>query len=96
MPRRASTSTTAPNDVVRPVHSKAMPVMLTDPAEWDAWLGTDAGTALKLQPPLPADRLRVVALDQREGDGVVDAREGQQGRLALDPDRRPDAGSLAR
>jgi hypothetical protein len=40
-------------------------------------LGTDAGTALKLQLPLPADRLRVVALDQREGDGVADAPQGQ-------------------
>jgi putative SOS response-associated peptidase YedK len=69
--------TTAPNDVVRPVPSKAMPVILTEPAEFDAWLETDAGTALKLQLPLPADRLRVVALDQREGDGVADAPQGQ-------------------
>src|ERR1700746_2508893 len=36
--------TTEPNEVVRPVHSKAMPVMLTDPAEWDAWLQGYAGT----------------------------------------------------
>jgi putative SOS response-associated peptidase YedK len=73
--------TTAPNDVVRPVHSKAMPVILTEPAEWDAWLEADAGTALKLQRPLPVDRLRVVALDQREGDGVSSAPQGQ---LALE------------
>jgi putative SOS response-associated peptidase YedK len=69
--------TTAPNDVVRPVHSKAMPVMLTDPAEWDAWLEADAGTALKLQRALPAERLAIVALDQREGDGVAAAPPGQ-------------------
>jgi putative SOS response-associated peptidase YedK len=40
--------TTAPNDVVRPVHSKAKPAILIEPAEWDAWLEADAGTALKL------------------------------------------------
>jgi putative SOS response-associated peptidase YedK len=28
--------TTEPNAVVQPVHSKAMPVMLTEPAEFDA------------------------------------------------------------
>jgi putative SOS response-associated peptidase YedK len=61
---------TEPNAVVRPIHSQAMPAILTEPAEWDAWLEADAGTALKLQLPLPADRLRVVALDQREGDVV--------------------------
>jgi putative SOS response-associated peptidase YedK len=75
--------TTAPNDVVRPVHSKAMPVILTEPAEWDTWLEADADTALKMQRPLPAERLRVVALDQREGDGVVDAPQGPQSQLAL-------------
>jgi putative SOS response-associated peptidase YedK len=58
-----------------------MPAILTEPAEWDAWLEADTGAALKLQRPLPADRLRIVALDQREGDGVVDAPQGQ---LALE------------
>jgi putative SOS response-associated peptidase YedK len=71
--------TTAPNDVVRPVHSKAMPVILTEPAEWDTWLEAGIGTALELQRPLPADRLNIVALDQREGDGVT----APQGQLAL-------------
>src|ERR1700757_1737362 len=69
--------TTAPNAVVRPVHSKAMPVILPAPAERAAGLAAAPGTALKLQRPLPADRLRVVALDQREGDGVVGAPQGQ-------------------
>ena len=54
-----------------------MRVVLTELAEWDWWLEADTGTALKLQRPLPADRLRIVALDQREGDGVVDAPQGQ-------------------
>jgi putative SOS response-associated peptidase YedK len=64
-------------EVVRPVHSKAMPVILTEPAEWDAWLEADAGTALKLQRALPAGRLAIVALDQREGDAVAAAPQGQ-------------------
>jgi putative SOS response-associated peptidase YedK len=52
-------------------------VVLTEPAEWARWLEADVGTALELQRPLPADRLQVIALDQREGDGVVDAPQGQ-------------------
>jgi hypothetical protein len=72
--------TTAPNDVVRPVHSKVMPVILTEPAEFDAWLDSDVESALKLQRPLPADRLQIVALDQREGDGVA----APPGQLALE------------
>src|SRR5262249_7213855 len=74
--------TTEPNAVVQPVHSKAMPVVLTEPEEWDAWLNADASTALKLQRPLSADRLRIVALDQREGDGET-AAQAPQGQLAL-------------
>jgi putative SOS response-associated peptidase YedK len=69
--------------VVRPVHSKAMPVIITEPAEWDAWLEADVGPTLRLKRPLAAERLRVVALDQREGDGVAAEPQGQQGRLAL-------------
>jgi putative SOS response-associated peptidase YedK len=69
--------TTEPNAVIRPIHSKAMPAILTQPAEWDAWLEADVGTALKLQRPLPAERLAIVALDQREGDGVAAVPQGQ-------------------
>jgi putative SOS response-associated peptidase YedK len=57
--------TTAPNDVVRPVHSKAMPVILTG-AACDMWLQADTAAALKLQQPWPADRLTIVATGQRQ------------------------------
>jgi putative SOS response-associated peptidase YedK len=60
-----------------------MPAILTEPAEWDTWLEADAGTALKLQGPLPPERLRMVALDQREGDGEAPALRSPQDRLAL-------------
>jgi putative SOS response-associated peptidase YedK len=64
--------TTEPNEVVRPVHSKAMPVILTG-AACDVWLETDAAEALKLQQPSPADRLSVVARGQRQDAGPVPA-----------------------
>jgi putative SOS response-associated peptidase YedK len=57
--------TTDANDIVRPVHAKAMPVILTE-AEWDTWLEADTPAALKLQRPLPAERLAIVARGPRQ------------------------------
>jgi putative SOS response-associated peptidase YedK len=57
--------TTEPNEVVRPVHAKAMPVILIEET-WDTWLEADVATALTLQQPLPASRLTVVATGQRQ------------------------------
>ena len=57
--------TTAPRDVVHPVLSKAMPVILTGNA-CDIWLEADAAAALRLQQPWPADRLAVVATGLRQ------------------------------
>jgi putative SOS response-associated peptidase YedK len=47
--------TTDANDVVRPIHAKAMPVILTG-EECDTWLEADVDAVLKLQRPLPAER----------------------------------------
>jgi putative SOS response-associated peptidase YedK len=50
-----------PNALVRSIHPKAMPVVLTDPADWRLWLTATAAEALQLQRPLPDGRLQIVA-----------------------------------
>jgi putative SOS response-associated peptidase YedK len=53
--------TTEPNDVVGPIHPKAMPVILTTPAE----------DALKLQRPLPDSALAIVARGERKDESLT-------------------------
>jgi putative SOS response-associated peptidase YedK len=60
--------TTEPNNLVRPIHAKAMPVVLTE-ADWDVWLTADTPAALRLQQSFPADRLEIVATGPRQDDG---------------------------
>jgi len=60
--------TTEANDVVRPVHAKAMPVILMG-EDCDAWLEADTPAALALQRPSPSGRLRIVATGRRQDDG---------------------------
>ena len=52
--------TTEPNGVVAPLHPKAMPVILSEPDEWQTWLTAPWAEAAALQRPL-ADGLLVVA-----------------------------------
>ena len=58
--------TTDANDLVRPVHPKAMPVLLTEPEEWEVWLGGSTAHALALQRPLADGRLMIVAAGARQ------------------------------
>lgn len=51
--------TTEPNAVVATVHPKAMPVILTDPAEWETWRTAPWAEAVSLQRPLPQTMLRI-------------------------------------
>jgi putative SOS response-associated peptidase YedK len=62
--------TTDANAVVAPVHPKAMPVILTTPAEVDLWLEGETLAALTLQRPLPDEALAIVAKGEKE-DGVA-------------------------
>lgn len=50
-----------PNAEVKPVHPKAMPVILTEPEEWRAWM--DGIPALELQRPLADGRLCLIEDD---------------------------------
>ena len=61
------------NAVVAPIHPKAMPVILTTPAEADLWLAGDAPKALELQRSLRDDGLRIVASGEREDGPREDA-----------------------
>jgi putative SOS response-associated peptidase YedK len=53
--------TTAPNELIQPIHSRAMPVILDDEDAWDIWLTGSTEEALLLQRPLPSGRLRIIA-----------------------------------
>jgi putative SOS response-associated peptidase YedK len=52
--------TTDPNAIVRPIHPKAMPVILHQD-DWQTWLTAPAAEAMQLQQPWPDDGLEIVA-----------------------------------
>jgi putative SOS response-associated peptidase YedK len=58
--------TTEANDLVRPIHAKAMPVILPDEEAWDRWLTGSVEEALKLQSPLAPMQLAIVARGEVE------------------------------
>lgn len=61
--------TTEPNAVVKPIHDKAMPVVLMTPADVERWLTESAAEALELQKPAPEDLLTIVARGPRKDEG---------------------------
>jgi putative SOS response-associated peptidase YedK len=50
---------------VRPIHAKAMPVVLTTEDEWDRWLAAPVDEALRLQRQL-ANEAKVVMTGEKE------------------------------
>ncbi len=60
--------TTDANDLVRPIHAKAMPVMLTGD-EIETWLEGSSEDALALAKPFPAEHMQIVLSGPREDPG---------------------------
>jgi putative SOS response-associated peptidase YedK len=57
--------TTDASGDVRPIHSKAMPAILTTAEACETWLSVPLADALKLQRPLPGSSLRIVAMVEK-------------------------------
>jgi putative SOS response-associated peptidase YedK len=55
--------TCPPNSIVQPYHPKAMPVILTEPDEWQTWLNAPFEEARALQRPLDDAKLKVIEAD---------------------------------
>jgi putative SOS response-associated peptidase YedK len=73
--------TTEPNAEVGAIHPKAMPVILTQPGEIEAWLSAPTPEALKLQRPLPDGALKIVARGEKEdGIGLEPAKKSEPPR----------------
>jgi putative SOS response-associated peptidase YedK len=53
------------NDVRRPIHAKAIPVLVTALEELDEWLSGPVDDATALQRPLPDEKLRIVATGEQ-------------------------------
>lgn len=63
--------TTDANAEVAQHHSKAMPVILTDPADWDLWMSDAPWAEVQhLQRPLPDGTLKIVARGPRKDEAV--------------------------
>jgi putative SOS response-associated peptidase YedK len=61
--------TTEPNDVVEPIHPKAMPVILTRLDEIEVWMRAPWSQACALQRPLPDGVLTIVARGEKQDGG---------------------------
>lgn len=61
--------TIEPNNIIRPVHAKAMPVILPDASSAAQWLDGTPAEALELQRPAPDDWLTIVSRGPRKDEG---------------------------
>lgn len=74
--------TTDPNDLVKPIHEKAMPVLLVTPEETHVWMRAPWDEARDLARPLPVESL---VISSRETYGYTIVR--RDGEPSIDPGR---------
>lgn len=76
--------TTDPNSIVKPIHEKAMPVILT-PDRWQAWLTT--ADPIAMQVPLPDEQLYVARVGPKgDSDELQAGYDAEYQRLAAERD----------
>lgn len=73
--------TTDPNHVVKPIHEKAMPVLLLTREDTDIWMNAPWDDAKDLARPLPGDAL-IISSREPYGSSIV-TNEGDTGESSL-------------